>query len=50
MDLLTLVQRLAFEFYKWDAYTDGEARVSPQPFLLSEKQCEELTAIAPAFD
>src|SRR5919109_1696600 len=50
MDLHTLVQRLAFEFYNWDGYTNGEARVSPQPFLLSEKQCEELTAIALAFD
>jgi hypothetical protein len=50
MDLHTLVQRLAFDFYKWDGYTNGEARVSPQPFLLSEKQCDELTIIALAFD
>jgi hypothetical protein len=50
MGLHTLVQRLALEFSKWDGYTDGEARVSPQPFLLSGKQCEELTTTALAFD
>ncbi len=50
MDLHALVCRLAFDFYKWDAYTDGEMRVSPQPFLLSEEQCEELATLALAFD
>jgi hypothetical protein len=45
MDLQTLGQRLACDFYKWDGYTDREARMSPQPFLLSERQGEELTTI-----
>jgi len=50
MDLSELVERLAYGFYKWDAYTEGEARVSPQPFVLSEAQCAELSSIALAFD
>ncbi|MBI3327891.1 MAG: glutathionylspermidine synthase family protein [Nitrospinae bacterium] len=50
MDLHTLIRRLTFDFYKWDTYTDGEVRVSPQPFLLSEEQFDELATIALAFD
>lgn len=50
MDLDTLVRRLTWDFYKWDAYTAGEVRVSPQPFLLSQEQFAELSTIALAFD
>ena len=40
MELPELIRRLTFDFYKWDAYTDGEVRVAAHPFLLSEQQFE----------